>query len=120
MMLILTFLAIFSLQVLVRAEPDQNDTPHWVSVCDGSYLFSEDTKNWYDANGNCVLYGSQLFQIDNMAENYCLLDYAQSQGMNVDYWWHSGNDIEREGVYRQADGQPILWTHIWYANNPDG
>merc|ERR1719312_1075617 len=69
-----------------------------------------------DASDNCLLYGSHLLQIDNMAENYCLLDYAQSQGMTVDAWWHSGNDIEREGVYRQANGEPILWNPLWSAH----
>merc|ERR1712013_223067 len=105
MVLFLAFLSSLSLQLLlVGAEADQDNSPQWVTVCDGSYLFSEDVKNWYDAKDNCELYGSHLLQIDNMAENYCLLDYAQSQGMKVDYWYHSGNDIEREGVYRQASG----------------
>ena len=51
-------------------------------------------------------------QIDNMAENFCLLDYAHTQVtsyFDIDYyktfvyqgfsssWWHSGNDIESEG-----------------------
>merc|ERR1711862_778346 len=120
MMLFLAFLSSLSFQLLVRAETDQDNSPQWVTVCDGSYLFSEDVKNWYDAKDNCKLYGSHLLQIDNMAENYCLLDYAQSQGMTVTYWYHSGNDIEREGVYRQADGEPILWTPLWKSGEPNG
>merc|ERR1719348_302814 len=51
-------------------------------------------------------------QIDNLTENYCLLDYVQSQSLGG-WWWHSGNDIEREGVYRQADRELILWTPFW-------
>merc|ERR1711955_154032 len=118
--MMMLFLAFLSLQLLVSAETDQDYSPQWVNVCDGSYLFSEDFKKWYDARNNCELYGSHLLQIDNMAENYCLLDYAQRQGMTADFWYHSGNDIEREGVWRQADGEPILWTPLWYSGHPDG
>merc|ERR1712179_481393 len=109
-MLCLVFL---SLQLLVYAETDQDHSPSWVTFCDGSYLFSEDAKNWQDASDNCLLYGSHLLQIDNMAENYCLLEYAQSQGLSAAGWWHSGNDIQSEGVYRQANGEFILWTPMW-------
>merc|ERR1719369_495251 len=119
-MLFLVFLSTLALQFLVNAETDQDHSPSWVTFCDGSYLFSEDAKNWQDASDNCLLYGSHLLQIDNMAENYCLLEYAQSQGMKVDYWSHSGNDIEWEGVYRQADGEPILWSPLWHSGDPDG
>merc|ERR1719309_1134579 len=122
-MLLLVFL---SLQLLVSAETDQvgglkDLSPSWVTVCHGSYLFSEETKNWQEAWDNCELYVSHLLQIDNMAENYCLLDYAQSHGVTGGWKWHSGNDIEREGVYRQADGEPILWSPLWApGDNPDG
>merc|ERR1719153_494447 len=96
-------------------------SPHWVEACNGSYLFSEDLKTWFDARNNCELYGSKLVQINNMAENYCLLEYAQKQDMNVNDWfWHSGNDIEFEGVYRQADGGLILWQPLWWGNEPAG
>merc|ERR1711970_460934 len=118
--LFLVFFSIFSLQLLVSAVTHKDLSPQWVTVCDGSYLFSEDAKNWQDASDNCLLYGSHLLQIDNMAENYCLLDYAQSQEMTVDWWYHSGNDIEREGVYRQADGEPILWSPMWGSGDPNG
>merc|ERR1712055_1268681 len=119
-MLFLVFLSTLALQFLVNAETDQDHSPSWVTACDGSYLFSEEMKKWQDASDNCLLYGSHLLQIDNMAENYCLLDYAQSQGMPSPGWWHSGNDIEREGVYRQADGEPILWSPLWGSGEPNG
>merc|ERR1712002_902098 len=86
-MIFLSLLTLLPLQLFVICDQDQVKSPHWVVVCGGSYLFSE---------------------------NYCLLDYAQSQSLGDDtWWWHSGNDIEREGVYRQADRELILWTPIW-------
>merc|ERR1712151_218789 len=77
-------------------------------------------KRWDDAVGNCQLYGSHLLQIDNMAENSCLLEYALKQGFTEGWGWHSGNDIEWEGVYRQADGNLLTWQPLWAnGNNPD-
>merc|ERR1712183_123686 len=98
---------------LIGIEGGEDTTPSWVDVCGSSYLFSEHTDTWENAVGNCELYGSHILQIDNMEENYCLLSYAHSQGMKTDWWWHSGNDIQSEGVYTQADGKYILWQPIW-------
>merc|ERR1719341_2724102 len=90
-------------------------SPHWVDICGGSYLFSEDTKSWSDAVDQCELYFSHLVQIDSMAENFCLLDYAHAQDVpSVLGYWHSGNDIESEGVYRQGDGELLAWQPLWY------
>merc|ERR1719206_482634 len=113
-MLFLAFLSSLSLQLLVSAETDQ-----LIHARGGTIITIIRLCLSVVARDNCELYGSHLLQIDNMAENYCLLDYAQSQGMTVQYWYHSGNDIEREGVYRQADGEPILWTPLWASPNPD-
>merc|ERR1711936_164873 len=122
-MLFLVVLSIFSLDLLVHADIEQGNSPHWVDVCGGSYLFSEELKTWNDASDMCLLFGSHLLQIDNMAENYCLLEYVQSQGIQssdeIQVWWHSGNDIEYEGVYRQADGELILWIGPLWAGPDD-
>merc|ERR1711872_456552 len=118
-MMFITLLMLFSLQLFAICDQDQVKSPHWVVACGGSYLFSEDKKSWNDAGDICELFGGHLAQIDNLAENYCLLDYAQSQSLgDGSWWWHSGNDIEREGVYRQADRELISWTPFWvgYAN----
>merc|ERR1712025_301733 len=112
-MMFLTLLVLLSSQLFAICDQDQVKSPHWVAVCGGSYLFSEDKKSWNEAGDICELYGGHLAQIDNLAENYCLLDYAQSQSLEDEWWWHSGNDIEREGVYRQADRELILWTPFW-------
>merc|ERR1712107_919613 len=58
-------------------------TPSWVNICGGTYLFSEDVKSWDDAYGQCELYDAHLWQIDNLAENFCLLDYAHTMGYSV-------------------------------------
>merc|ERR1719153_408769 len=119
--MLLVLFSIFSLKLLVHADNDQDNSPHWVDVCDGYYLFSEESKNWNNASDNCLLYGSHLLQIDNMPENYCLLEYAQKQGISA-WFWHSGNDIEFEGVWRQAEGEFISWTPFWGTQygQPDG
>eukprot|EP00091_Calanus_sinicus_P002611 TRINITY_DN12694_c0_g1_i3.p1 TRINITY_DN12694_c0_g1~~TRINITY_DN12694_c0_g1_i3.p1 ORF type:complete len:160 (-),score=14.56 TRINITY_DN12694_c0_g1_i3:8-487(-) len=108
------------LQILIQANfAMQDSAPHWVDVCDGSYLFSEDAKSWFDAVANCELYGSHMLQIDDLSENNCLLEYAHSQEITEPNWWHSGNDIDSEGVYRQADGEYVQWVPSWYGDDPN-
>merc|ERR1712156_1330107 len=89
-------------------------TPSWVNICGGYYLFSEDLKSWDDAYGQCELYDAHLWQIDNLAENFCLLDYSHTMGYNALYW-HSANDKESEGVWRQADGTLLSGSPWWYV-----
>merc|ERR1739842_211375 len=110
-MLFLVLLSVFSLEFLVRADMDQDNSSQWVNVCGGSYLFSEIKENWNDARDRCLLCGSHLLQG---------LHPAPSPNQSVG-WWHSGNDKEREGVYRQADGEPILWMPYWHGTDePNG
>merc|ERR1712226_772542 len=122
----MAYLLLFILPLLVvgssvyKQAENGTRTPSWVDVCDGSYLFSEDRRTWSEANGECELYGGHLIQIDDMEENYCILDYAHEQGLPADWYWHSGNDEASEGVYRQHDGSHILWQPIWYHNQPAG
>merc|ERR1712038_916817 len=49
---------------------NQEQTPSWVNICQGTYLFSEDTRSWNDAYGECELYGAHIAQIDSLAENF--------------------------------------------------
>merc|ERR1712004_916513 len=102
----------FALASSVSQNKDQ--TPSWVNVCGGNYLFSEEKKSWDGAFGQCELYGAHLWKIDDIAENFCLLDYAHRMGYNRIYW-HSANDQESEGVWRQADGTPLSWSPWWTA-----
>eukprot|EP00091_Calanus_sinicus_P002434 TRINITY_DN12476_c0_g1_i1.p1 TRINITY_DN12476_c0_g1~~TRINITY_DN12476_c0_g1_i1.p1 ORF type:complete len:146 (-),score=21.52 TRINITY_DN12476_c0_g1_i1:3-440(-) len=96
----------------------QEKSPHWVDVCGGSYLFSEDRKSWADAVDQCELYFSHLVQIDSLAENFCLLEYAHTQGIAA-MFWHSGNDIVSEGVFRQGDGEMLDWQPLWVDEDPN-
>merc|ERR1712080_221789 len=114
------FVLVLSLLSAVLALSKEAGTPSWVHICDSSYLFSEDSKSWTDASGNCELYGGHLWQVDNMLENYCILEYHNVKGLPADYYWHSGNDILSEGVFRQHDGSHILWQPIWYGDDPQG
>merc|ERR1711962_1875805 len=106
---------------------DRAVTPHWEAVCNTSLLFSEDKKNWEDAWGECELYGGNLVQIRSMELNYCILRHAHTKGLPADGYWHSGNDIDDEGVYRYnragdfppLAGDLILCSPIWGSGRPD-
>merc|ERR1711996_40961 len=114
---------------VVSAVPiqDRAVTPHWEAVCNTSLLFSEDKKTWEDAQGNCELYGGSLVQVRSMEMNYCILDYAETKVLPADWYWHSGNDIDKEGVYRYnragdfppIAGDLILWSPLWNVGRPD-
>merc|ERR1711936_356523 len=70
---------VFMFFTLASSAPLLKDqTPSWVNICGGTYLFSEDLKSWDDAYGQCELYDAHLWQIDNLAENFCLLDYSHT------------------------------------------
>merc|ERR1719430_91546 len=99
--------------------------PHWEEVCNTSLLFSEETKSWDDATTFCELFGGSLVEIRSMFMNYCILRHAHHKGLSY-YYWHSGNDIDEEGVYRYnragdfppLPGDLITWSPIW--NDPLG
>merc|ERR1711962_135977 len=112
---------------VVSAVPiqDRAVTPHWRKICNTSLLFSEDKKTWEDAQGNCELYGGSLVQIRSMEMNYCILDYAETKALPGDWYWHSGNDIDKEGVYRYNRAplarDLILSSPIaWNTGRPNG
>merc|ERR1711962_1515537 len=100
---------------------DRAVTPRWEAVCDTSHLFSEDHKNWKDASGECELYGGNLAQIRSMELNYCILRHAHSKNLPAEGYWHSGNDMDDEGVYRYNRARDlILWSPIWADGRPQG
>merc|ERR1712126_118519 len=91
-------------------------TPSWVNICGGTYFFSETMEypwsTWNDAVLKCEQLDSHLLQIDNLAENFCLLEYANTKVYQTQSW-HSANDIRSEGVWRQGDGTLLSWTPFW-------
>merc|ERR1712098_830711 len=105
-------------------------TPHWEEICNTSLLFPQDTKSWYDATEFCVLLGGNLVEVRSMEMNYCILRHAHHKGLAADWYWHSGNDIDDEGVYRYnragdfppLPGDLITWSPIWFIpnNEPNG
>merc|ERR1712192_231437 len=117
MLLILSLLASASSLPL-----SQEQTPSWVNICSSEYLFSERTTTWNEAYGECELFGGHLAQIDSLPENFCLLDYAHTAGLPDHWYWHSSNDIESEGVWKQYDGGLLSWSPWWSAqfNEPAG
>jgi len=97
-------------------------TPHWEHICGSTLLFSEDAKTWDDARGTCELFGGNLVDITSLEMNSCILSHYHQKGLPSGYYWHSGNDIKEEGVWRyNTYGDLINWTPIWGGyENPDG
>merc|ERR1712089_54691 len=122
LLLLLTVISAVKLQ-------DRAVTPHWEAICNTSLLFSEDKKNWEEASGECELYGGNLVEIRSMEMNYCILLHAHNKAVPGGWYWHSGNDIDVEGVYRYnragdfppIAGDLILWSPIgWEKGRPNG
>merc|ERR1711962_1303045 len=76
-----------------------------------------------------MLYGGSLVEIRSKEMNYCILGYAHSKALPADWYWHSGNDIDNEGMYRYnragdfppIAGDLILWSPIaWDVGRPQG
>merc|ERR1711890_217792 len=101
---------------------DKAVTPHWENICGTSLLFSEEAKTWDDAQGFCELLGGNLVDIRSMEMNYCILNHAYHKALPQTNYWHSGNDLDVEGVYRyNRHGDFMNWTPIWYgAEDPNG
>merc|ERR1719347_1290878 len=103
-------------------------TPHWEEACNTSLLFSEETKSWEHAAVLCELFGGHLVEIRTMEMNYCILLHTQLKGLPEDWYWHSGNDIDNEGVYRYnragdfppLPGDLITWSPLWFNGEPNG
>merc|ERR1712041_33263 len=124
-------LVLLLLPIIFAASLEENGggvTPHWEAICNTSLLFSEDRKSWDDATGLCELFGGNLVEIRSMELNYCILRHAHHKGLPVDWYWHSGNDIDDEGVYRYnragdfppLPGDLITWSPIWVDGEPNG
>merc|ERR1712098_206215 len=84
---------------------DKAVVPHWEAACNTSLLFSEKLETWEEASGECELYGGNLVQIRSMEMNYCILRHAHDKALPAYWYWHSGNDIDEEGVYRYNGGR---------------
>merc|ERR1711988_147535 len=121
---ILSLLGSLSSTPLSPEPLSQEQVPSWVNICGGRYLFSEDTKPWLEAEGQCELYSGHLLQINTREENFCLQEeFLRLWQPEVDIsFWHSANDNTTEGVWRQWDGRMVPWTPYWSAatNEPNG
>merc|ERR1712126_424286 len=109
----LLWLSVIQVNSLYLAEiKDQKlSVPHWVSLCDKGhkYFFSEEAINWNNAREMCQLLGGYLARIENRHENNCILAYAQTNQLHS-WWWHSGNDVDIEGIYKKDDGSEMQWV----------
>merc|ERR1719228_2049209 len=95
-------------------------TPHWVVACGTSLLFSDDKKSWDAARGTCELFGGHLVDITSLQMNSCILSHYHQKGLPSNDYWHSGNDINEEGVWRYNNpGGLINWIAMW-GTGPSG
>jgi len=65
------------------AESLNGTVPKWVEIeCEEGhkYLFSDTSHTWYEARGECELYGGWLVSIGTQSEYNCLMRYGNSQG----------------------------------------
>merc|ERR1719158_133070 len=115
-------LRVLVLLTVVSAAHIQNKTrtPHWENVCNTSLFFSDDKKNWNDAQEFCDFIGGNLVDIRSQEMNYCILRHAHHSKVPEDIYWHSANDIVDEGVYHFGrTGDLILWSPMWYPPDPN-
>merc|ERR1712080_322626 len=125
----ISMLRVLALLTVVSAAHIQNRAsyPHWEDVCNTSLFFSEDKKSWDDARGFCELIGGNLVDIRSQEMNYCILRHAHHTNLPEDYYWHSANDVDDEGVYRYdlagdfppLPGDLVLWSPIWWSTDPN-
>ncbi|NES08337.1 MAG: hypothetical protein F6K22_39660, partial [Okeania sp. SIO2F4] len=76
------------------------------------YFFTE-PKNWQAAQEEAQKVGGNLVTIRNQQEQDFLRQNVGGQGV-----WIGLNDIEREGHWRWASGEPITYTHF-YPGEPN-
>jgi len=119
LLVITKMICVFFLLAIVTASPIKK-TPHWESVCGTSLLFSEDAKTWDEARSLCELIGGHLVDITSLQMNSCILSHYHQKGLPSGVWYHSGNDIKEEGVWRyNTYGDLINWTPIWASVYPE-
>merc|ERR1719228_764984 len=106
-------IAVFFLLSAAAAVPvnvqDGAVTPHWTSACGTTLLFSEDKKSWDSARGTCELFGGHLVDITSLQMNSCILSHWHQNRLTPYSYWHGGNDIKEEGVWR------YVWRYNKYA-----
>ncbi|XP_033761767.1 perlucin-like protein [Pecten maximus] len=79
----------------------------WVPFCNHCYLFSRDTRSWYDAAYTCAALGGSLVSFDTPAELRWVKGYVTK--LCSGNYWTGGNDIRHEGrwVWNPTNGQTI-------------
>merc|ERR1739841_33380 len=78
--------------------------PEWKDLeCEKGhkYLFSEIKHNWFEARGECELYGGWLVQINDLTEFNCLMRHGVAEETQT-WYWTDGNDVENTGVWTHA------------------
>ncbi|XP_060586405.1 uncharacterized protein LOC132742102, partial [Ruditapes philippinarum] len=87
----------------------------WKSYGNRCYVLLQTKQSWYDARASCKGQGGDLASPNSQAEQdfvFSLLEYANKQNT-----WIGFNDIQRESLYRWADGRQVMYTN-WGLNQP--
>ncbi|MFM7200126.1 MAG: CotH kinase family protein, partial [Myxococcota bacterium] len=82
----------------------------------GYYELCTVERTWQEAQGYCEKLGLSLLSLSSGDEERLLAEAALSYGQGS--VWLGANDLEEEGVWRWADGSPVLYTH-WGAGEPN-
>jgi len=75
------------------------------------YFFSTRRETWETSLTECKLYGGWLLEINNQAEQDCLLKYAWNQNFN-DWYWTDAKRDPSSGLFVHAKTNKVL---TWFA-----
>lgn len=96
---------------------DNSDCPCPVDYFGGhAYQFCTFTTDWATARDRCVSYGYHLVHIGTKEENDWIL-YTANTYLVID-WWIGLNDLETEGTFKWASGEPVTYTR-WASGEPN-
>merc|ERR1712126_642539 len=75
------------------------------------YLFSSNAMTWSESVAECALYGGWLLDINSIQEQNCIVRNIRNHGTTT-WYFHDGNDLENEGVYRhKRHGAEMAYVH---------
>ena len=88
----------------------------WEKNGDHCYFWSTAKKNWTDAEAFCKKEGAHLASVNSNVTNNFIVERMRELG--IGQAWLSGNDLEKESLWKWTDGAP--WEfEAWQRGNPN-